>query len=132
MKIIALDLGDRWTGIAISDPLRIIARPLETVETKKLVSFLTDLLAQEKIETIIVGYPKTLRGTESAQTKAVIAQFEKLREKFPQASWLLWDERLTSKHAQKLAKGTRESKLLVHARAAALILTTYLGSLSDQ
>ena len=71
MKILALDIGDKWTGTAVSDPLGIIARPYKTVETKELEIFLSETIGSENIEKIIVGYPKTMRGTESEQTKKI-------------------------------------------------------------
>jgi len=133
MKILALDPGDRWVGIAISDPLGIIARPYETVEAKKLIPFLRTLFQQELIGTVVVGYPKTLRGTESEQTKKALAQAEELKKAFPEIKWVLWDERLTSQEAQRMARQSpRKDKKLVHARAAAIILTAYLASLAFQ
>jgi len=133
MKIVALDLGDRWVGIAISDPLGIIARPHDTVATKQLHQFLENLFSKEQIQTIVVGYPKTLRDTESAQTKRVRTQFDELKKLFPDLTWVLWDERLTSKEAVRMARHLpTKDKLLVHARAAAIILTTYLASLAIQ
>ncbi len=127
MRALALDLGDKWTGIAISDPLGITARPYETVETKKLLPFLKETIEKEEISTIVVGYPKTLRGTESEQTKKVVLHFEKLKQELPHITWELWDERLTSKQAQKIKQAkTKEQKKKIHAIAAALILNIYL------
>jgi len=131
MKTIALDLGDRWVGIAISDPLGIIARPHETVETKKLILVLRTLFDDEQIDSIVVGYPKTMRGTESAQTKKILAQKDELKREFPNKQWILWDERLTSQEAERLAlQSPVKDKKLVHSRAAAIILTAYLVSLA--
>ena len=133
-KCLALDLGDAWTGIAISDALCIVARPYTTVATKEVETALAKILAQEAIDTIVVGYPKTMKGLESNQTKKVIAQKELLEKKFPTVTWLFWDERLSSKRADavRVAQGkkqtTKEDKLLGHARAAAFILDSYLSS----
>ena len=133
MKIIALDLGDRWVGVAISDPLGIIARPYETIEANKLASFLHTLFDEEQIGTAIVGYPKTLRGTESAQTKKVLAQADELKKEFPNVTWILWDERLTSQEAERLGRQVAaKDKKVVHARAAAIILSAYLTSLAAE
>ncbi|HSW74112.1 MAG TPA: Holliday junction resolvase RuvX [Candidatus Limnocylindria bacterium] len=127
MKIIALDIGDVHTGIAISDALGILARPLTTVPAPTLTSFLTDLFQQEQISTALVGYPKTLRGTISDQTKKVEVTKQELEQTFPTITWLFWDERLSSKRADTLKKNiSKEEKLLSHARAAAFILTSYL------
>ena len=137
-KNLALDLGDVWTGIAISDILGIIARPYKTVSTNNIVSVLEQILKEEQIGTIVIGYPKTMKGFESAQTKKVIAEKEILEKKLtaigatPQ--WVLWDERLSSKRATaaKIEQGkkqkTKEDKLQSHAIAAAFILDSYLQS----
>ena len=124
MKIVALDLGDQWVGIALSDSSRILARPHTTVALRDLRKFLSELLAQESISIIVVGYPQTLRGTESDQTRKIVAQKEELEKEFSCVEWVLWDERLSSKHAQSMGK--KGDKLHIHAKAAAVILDTYL------
>jgi putative Holliday junction resolvase len=127
MKIIALDIGDKWTGVAISDPLGIFARPYDTIKTSELFSFLENLITTEQISTIVVGLPTTLRGTQSEQTKKIIAITQELEIKFPIFSWKLWDERFTSKQAAIIKPTkTKKDKLHSHAVAAALILSGYL------
>ena len=127
MKILALDIGDRWTGVAISDPLGILPRPYDTCKTIELYVFLEKIIPKESISTIIVGLPTTLRGTESDQTKKIIAMADDLKKHFSSIEWKMWDERFTSKQAAsiKTAK-TKEEKLKSHAIAAAIILSTYL------
>lgn len=133
-KCLALDLGDAWVGIAISDALGIVARPYTTVASKEIVHALHTLVAKEAIGVVVVGYPKTMKGLESAQTKKVIQQKESLEQTFPNIVWILWDERLSSKRADavRIAHGkqqkSKEEKLLGHARAAAFILDSYLTS----
>jgi len=132
MKILALDLGDKWTGTAISDALRMLARPLETVETKDLPTFLTNLLANERISIIVAGHPQTLKGTNSTQTNKIEQQVKELKEQFSNVEWALWDERLTSDQASELMRGkkfTKENKRYEHSVAAALILGSYLDYL---
>ena len=127
MKIIALDIGDRWTGIAISDPLGILARPYTTVKSNELIPFLETTLTKETISMIVVGLPTTMRGTQSDQTKKIIETTQDLEKTFPTVQWKLWDERLTSKMAAKIKSAkTKEEKLHSHAVAAALILSSYL------
>lgn len=127
MKILALDLGDAWIGSAISDELGITARPYRTVKPKELISFIANVIVDEPISTIVVGYPKTMRGTESEQTKKVIAQKEDLEARFPHIKWILWDERLSSRQAAGIKKTkTKEDKIASHSIAAAIILTGYL------
>jgi putative holliday junction resolvase len=129
MKILGLDIGDRWTGIAISDPLGMISRPHSTVLTTVLIDALHTLLNTEKIHTIIIGYPKTMRGTESDQTRKVTTYVSLLKEHFPFITFILWDERLTSKHAASIKPiKNKQDKEKSHALAAALILQSYLLS----
>lgn len=129
MRVLALDLGDRWTGVAISDPLGILARPYDTVHASKLVTFLEDTIDEQRVNVVVVGLPLTLRGTDSDQTKKVREQVEELKDTFSQVEWVLWDERLTSKQAKQINPGTsKEAKMKAHAKAAALILSTYLIS----
>ena len=79
MKILALDIGDRWTGMAISDPLGILPRPYETVKTTELFTALEKIIPKERISIIVVGLPTTMRGTESEQTKKVLELTEILK-----------------------------------------------------
>ena len=130
MKILALDIGDVWTGTALSDALNMFAKPYKTVRAEQLDEFLKNIFKKEKIETVVIGYPKTLRGTESEQTKKVVAHKELLTQQFPDVTWVLWDERLTSKQAAGIKKAkTKEEKQESHSIAAALILTSYLDHL---
>ena len=127
MKVLALDIGDRWVGIAISDPLGILPRPYDTVKATELFTFLEKIIPKERISTIVVGLPTTLRGTESEQTKKVIATAETLKKLFPTIEWKMWDERLTSKQAAGIKPTkTKEDKLHSHAIAAAIFLSSYL------
>ena len=130
MKVLALDLGDVWIGSAISDALRTIARPYKTIKVHELNQFLKNTILQECVSCIVVGYPKTLGGKESEQTKKIIAQKEELEKIFGQISWVLWDEKLSSTYAKKLKKiKTKEDKQQSHSIAAAFILQTYLDHL---
>lgn len=127
MKILALDIGDRWTGVAISDPLGILPRPYDTFKTAELYAQLEKTIAKERIVTIVVGLPTTLRGTESDQTKKVITIANDLQNHFPNIEWKMWDERNTSKQAAQMkSTKTKEDKLKSHAIAAAIFLSTYL------
>ncbi len=127
MKTLALDLGDQWTGSALSDELGLIASPLQTIPTKELEKVLAQLCTKHNIKEIVVGYPLTLKGTESEQTKKIVTTKEKLEKKFPNMQFILWDERLTSKQAATLKRAkTKEDKLKSHSIAAAFILDSYL------
>lgn len=136
-KTVAIDLGDAWCGIAISDALNILARPLTTVPTEKLSTFLTELFVKESIGIVVVGYPQTMKGTESDQTKKVLAFKESLEQQFPQKLWRLWDERLSSKRASALQQEGRKKsnpnkKMQEHALAASFILDSFLLAYSEK
>lgn len=133
MKVAALDTGDVWTGIALSDALKMLAKPYKTISSSELFAYIPTLLSLEKIDIIVIGYPKTMRGTESEQTKKIVLLKEQLALRFPQVQWILWDERLSSKRADALKRAkTKEEKIQSHAVAAAFILQSYLGYLHIQ
>lgn len=130
-KIVAIDPGDRWIGIAISDPSHLIARPLKTVELSDLKTFFTELFAREQIDLILIGHPMTLAGKASQQTLKIIALKEQLENIFPLQKFLSWDERHTSQQAAQLQQMTRrrndpKKKEESHALAATFILDSYL------
>ncbi|MBA3751630.1 Holliday junction resolvase RuvX [Candidatus Dependentiae bacterium] len=129
-KIMALDLGDQWVGIALTDESCLIARPLTTVQTSELTAFLKNIITQETLQCIIVGHPRTMAGRESEQTRKIITQKENLEKEFTSIPFLLWDERLSSQRAQTLGpQKNKEEKLRSHARAAAFILDSYISYL---
>jgi len=137
MKILALDLGDKLVGSAISDPLGITCKPLKTVELDYLKPFLKDTLSTQPISIVVVGYPKTFSGTESDQTKKIVKLKEELELEFSNVNftdikWILWDERLSSKRALEIQSGKYdpESKRQNHSLAAAFILQNYLDHLA--
>jgi putative Holliday junction resolvase len=136
-KILALDLGDAWIGVALTDVTGVFARPVTTVAAVDLIPFLTHLLTTEQIKTIIIGHPRTMKGGESEQTRKVVAHKDTLAHTFPEQEFILWDERLSSQRAQALGskKKSQEEKLKEHARAAAFILdsyTTFLRARKEQ
>lgn len=133
MKYLGLDIGDAWTGIAISDALGMFARPYQTIAARDLASSLAELFAQEPIRAVVIGHPKTMKGTASEQTKKVEAAKEQLELQFPDVQWILWDERLSSKRASQLKPArSKEEKLQQHAVAASFILSSYLESQYQQ
>ncbi|MBA3954072.1 Holliday junction resolvase RuvX [Candidatus Dependentiae bacterium] len=129
-KIMALDLGDQWVGVALSDSSRIFPKPYTTVTAAELEQFLSTTLQKETIGIIVIGYPKTMSGGESDQTKKVVAYKELLETKFADTQFVLWDERLSSKRAQVIgSRKTKEDKIKSHSVAAAFILDSYLSYL---
>ena len=126
-KLLSLDLGDQWVGSAITDISQTFVRPYKTVTAAELDAFLIKTLQDEQIKTVVVGYPKTMSGGESAQTHKILAQKGTLEKKFPHTLFVLWDERLSSQRAQLLAtQKTKEEKLKSHSLAAAFILDSYV------
>lgn len=131
MKVMALDLGDVWVGTALSDPLKIIAKPYQTVKLPDLLPFLHDVFKKEQVDTVVIGYPRTMRDTESQQTKKVLLQKEILEKEFPLKKYILWDERLSSKQAKTIQRqNSKIDSTKEHSIAAALILETYLQFLT--
>ena len=131
-KLLALDLGDQWVGVAITDASQTFVRPLTTATATDLVAFLEKTLKTEQIQTVVVGYPKTMGGRESDQTLKILAQKEALEIKFPTLQFVLWDERLSSQRASMIgSRKTKEDKLKSHALAAAFILDSYVTFLKN-
>lgn len=131
-RFAALDLGDRWTGVATADPAGIITTPHTTVETKNLFTFLQAFLKKEMIGVMVVGLPITLRLTESDQTKKIRVVFQELQEQFPNNTFVFFDERYSSQHAESIKPiQSKKDKLHSHAIAAAIILSDYLESIKN-
>lgn len=131
-RILAIDYGEKRTGIAITDELQIIASGLTTVDTKKIFSFLTAYLKTEKVELFIVGKPKQMNNTESESEQFIKPFIEKLSTTFPKIPIKRIDERFTSKIAFQsmidsgLNKKQRQNKALIDEISATLILQSYL------
>ena len=131
-RVLALDYGEKRTGIAVTDELQIIASGLTTVETKKIFSFLTEYLKKEKVELFIVGEPKQMNNTESESEQFIKPFIEKLHLTFPKIPIKRVDERFTSKMAFQtmidsgLKKKQRRNKALIDEISATIILQSYL------
>lgn len=132
-RIIAIDYGTKRTGIAVTDPLRIIASPLETVATTRAIEFIRSYLAREPVEKIVVGMPKNLQNKTTHATDAV-KQFILKLQTVTTIPILSADERFTSKMAFRamaeggLKKKARRDKAMVDKLSATLILQSYLYS----
>ena len=131
-RILAIDYGEKKTGIAVSDELQIIASGLTTVKTKNIFSFLTNYLKDEKIELFIVGEPKQMNNKPSESEQFIIPFIKKLETTFPKIPIKRIDERFTSKMAFQtmidsgLGKKQRQNKALIDKISATLILQSYL------
>lgn len=133
-RVLAVDYGKKRTGIAVTDALRIIATPLETVPTDKLMVFLTGYVQKEGVDEFVVGMPKTLKN-EDSETAPLVRKFVELLEKaFPDKPVHLVDERFTSKMAMQamiaggMKKKDRQEKGNVDKISAAIILQSFLDT----
>ena len=131
-RILAIDYGQKRTGIAVTDELQIIASGLTTVDTKDIFKFLHDYIKTEHVELFVIGEPKQLDNTAS-ESEVLIAPFIiKLQKQFPNTPILRVDERFTSKMAFKamidggLTKNQRKNKALIDEISATIILQSYL------
>ena len=135
-RILSIDYGKKRTGIAVTDPLQIIATGLTTVETPKLFLFLKDYFAKEPVELIIMGEPKNWDETDTHATPLVKKAVERLKKEFPAIPIKMVDERFTSKMASQamiemgMKKKQRQNKALVDEIAATMMLQEYLRSIS--
>ena len=131
-RILAIDYGEKRTGIAVTDELQIIASGLTTIGTKTIFSFLTEYLKNENVELFIVGEPKQMNNTESESEQFIKPFVEKLSLTFPKIPIKRIDERFTSKMAFQsmidsgLKKKQRQNKALIDEISATLILQSYL------
>lgn len=98
-RLLAIDYGIKRTGIAVTDPLKIIASPLETVATKDLYNFLKTYFSKEDVEAVVIGVPVDLQNRETDATKAVRTFIKKFKKNHPDMPLHEIDERYTSKMA---------------------------------
>lgn len=131
-RIMALDYGKKRTGIAVTDPLQMIASPLATIETAELYTYLKEYMDKEAVEKIIIGLPLNLDGTDTDATAAVRHNVRRLRNSFPAIIIETVDEQFTSKAASRamvemgMKKKARQEKGNIDKMAAALMLQQYL------
>ena len=129
----AIDYGLKRTGIAVTDPLQIIATGLTTVESPKLIAFLKDYMKNEAVELILIGEPKNWDDSDTHATPLVKAIMVRLQKEFPAIPLKPVDERFTSKLASRamvemgMKKKQRQNKALVDEIAATIMLQEYLG-----
>ncbi len=138
-RILAIDFGTKRTGLAVTDPLRIIASALDTVPTDSAVAYVAEYVAREGVELIVVGEPLTERGLPSESQRALRPFLDKLRAALPEGFPVeLWDERYTSKMAQQvilesgIGRQARRDKALADRVAATIILRSWLDSVRNR
>lgn len=131
-RILSIDYGGKRTGIAITDPLQIIATGLTTIDTKDFIKFLKDYFSKEQVEKIIIGMPVNMDDTPTHATPLVHAAIKQLQKHFPTIPVETVDERYTSKMAKDamlemgLKKKQRRDKKLVDEIAATIMLQEYM------
>ncbi len=133
-RILAIDYGTKRTGLAVTDPLRIIATALDTVETTALIEFLKKYFIGERVDEVVVGMPKQLNNQDSETAPAVRRFVEIFKNTFPEKPIALVDERFTSSMAQRvmidggMKKKDRQVKGNVDKISATIILQSYMES----
>ena len=137
-RILAIDFGEKRTGLAITDPLRIIANGLTTIETPKLKEFIKNYFAKEEVDLLVIGYPKTLKNELAKVTVQIDRFLEWFVAEFSQIKVVKIDERFTSKMAFQtmiesgIGKKARQNKALIDQISATIILQSYIESQSCQ
>ncbi len=135
-RIIAIDYGGKRTGIAVTDPLQIIATGLTTIASADLIPFLKKYMQIELVELIVIGLPKNWDESDTHGTPLARKAIEKLKKEFPQIPVKDVDERYTSKMAKDamiqmgMKKKDRRDKKIVDEIAATIMLQEYLQSIS--
>ena len=137
-RIIAIVYGTKRTGLAVTDPLRIIAGALATVETKQLEKYLADYFSKNDVDIIVLGKPSQMNGQPSETMRFIEPLAGRLRHAYPDKQVVLYDERFTSVLAHRtildsgIGKMARRDKALVDRISATIILQSYMDSLQMQ
>ncbi len=131
-RILAIDYGKKRVGLAVTDPMKMIANGLDTIHPNELMKYLDGYCSSENVETIVVGYPKQMNNTDSEAVEYIRPFLKKLRKQFPDIPVELEDERFTSKMALDtmiqggMKKKQRQDKSNVDRISATIILQSFL------
>lgn len=131
-RILSIDYGKKRTGLAVTDPLQLIANGLTTVPTLSLLEFIMGYVAKENVERIVVGLPKQANGEESENMKRIRPFVQRLKKVLPDVPVEFFDERYTSVMAHQamldggLGKKARQNKALVDEISATIILQGWM------
>ena len=137
-RILGIDYGRKRTGLAVTDPLQIVAGNLATVPTHELLQFIKDYIAREQVERIVIGLPTQLNGQPSESMKYITPFVNRLHKELPDMPVVMYDERFTSSIAHQamidggMKKSDRRDKSRVDVIAATIILNDYLQSKLNQ
>lgn len=135
-RILSIDYGKKRTGLAVTDPLQIIAGGLATVPTHDLYQYLQDYVSHEHVELIVIGEPRQLNGEPSENMERVRQFVNRWKKNMPQVPIVYYDERFTSALAHKamidggMKKKARQNKAMVDEISATILLQDYMRSLS--
>ncbi len=133
-RILAIDYGTKRTGIAVTDPLRIVPGGLGTVPTHELGAYLAGYMSKEQVDIIVVGYATNMNGEDSASMRQIRPFVDKLIKQYPDKKVVMFDERFTSVIAQRsilesgIGKMARRNKALVDQVSATIILESFMDS----
>lgn len=131
-RILGIDYGRKRVGLAVTDPLKIFASPLETVMTHELDRFIEEYLTTEEVDAFVIGFPVQMNNKPSESVKYVDPFIKKLKKKFPDKTIHLVDERFTSQMAFRtmidggVKKEKRKDKSMVDKISASIILQSFL------
>lgn len=134
MRLLSIDYGQKRTGLAVTDPLQLIANGLTTVATKELEPFILDYVRREPVERIIVGQPRQMNGEDSENMRRITPFVNRLRKLLPDIPVELFDERFTSVLAHRamlesgIGRKARQNKALVDEISATIILQDWMES----
>ena len=137
-RILAIDYGEKRTGLAVTDPVRIIATALTTVATPTLLQFLKDYCAREQVDIFVVGKAMHMDGRPSESMQYIEPFVEELKKMFPEKEVVRIDERFTSKIAYQtmidsgLKKKDRRNKGTIDQIAATIMLQDYMRTINNK
>jgi len=131
-RVLAIDYGRKRVGLAVTDPLKMIASRLDTVSSGQIWTFLENYFLREEVERVVVGYPRQLNNEPSESLRYINPFLKDFRKRYPHMPLELADERFTSKMALRtmvdagLKKSDRQDKALVDGLSATIILQSWL------
>lgn len=137
-RALAIDYGRKRCGLAVTDPMRIIASPLATVPSGQLEAFLSDYIPREKVTDVVIGYPVTMNNMPSESVKYIDPFIARFRKLFPETPLHLADERFTSQMAMRamidggVKKSGRRDKALTDRISASIILQSWLATMEHR
>ncbi|MBU1367970.1 MAG: Holliday junction resolvase RuvX [Bacteroidetes bacterium] len=137
-RIMAIDFGQKRCGIAVTDPMQMIANGLKTIRSHEAFDFIKMYLTQEEVTTIVIGEPRDLQNKPSDATKFIEPFVNRLRKAYPDLDIRRYDERFTSSMAFQtmidagLSKKKRQDKAMVDTISATLILQSFMGALEQK